>query len=78
MIDGFFQGWVERVKRVLVDSKMIPSPFEVKHVRKALDIQNTDRSKTIFIARVLDFLVQSAYLKEFGNHVPKKYEKIKK
>lgn len=74
MADNFFQGWIERVKGAL-DTNRVRGVFEVKHLRRVLDIDSFDRSKTIFLARALNYLVQTGYLKEIGSHSPKKYER---
>nr|MDO8086926.1 hypothetical protein [Candidatus Sigynarchaeum springense] len=51
---------------------------EAKHVRKALEVPSSDRSKTIFISRGLQRLHELGFLEYIGQNSPKKYKVIGK
>lgn len=48
--------------------------LETKHVRKALEIPSSDRSKTIFISRGLQKLNDLGFLEFIGRNSPKRYK----
>ncbi len=51
---------------------------EAKHVRKALEVPSSDRSKTIFISRGLQRLHELGFLEYIGHNSPKKYKVVGK
>jgi hypothetical protein len=73
---NFFQGWIDKVREALKNEYFKKCTFEVKHVRRALDIQSNNRSAALFIGRALDRLVSSGLLERIGSplHSPKKYK----
>ncbi len=52
--------------------------LEVKHLRRAMDVPSSDRSKTIFISRGLQKLHELGFLEYIGRNSPKKYKIVEK
>ena len=52
--------------------------LEVKHLRKAMDISSSERSKVIFLSRGLQKLHEVGFLEYIGRNSPKKYKVVGK
>ncbi|MEX2681853.1 MAG: hypothetical protein Q6373_009640 [Candidatus Sigynarchaeota archaeon] len=78
MVGGFFETFLVQITRAINEKFNAGAVVEAKHVRKALDIPSSDRSKTIFISRGLQKLHELGYLEYIGKNSPKRYKVIDK
>ncbi len=78
MVGGFFETFLVQMTRAINEKFNAGAVLETKHIRKALEIPSSDRSKTIFISRGLQKLHELGLLEYIGRNSPKKYKVIGK
>ncbi len=78
MVGGFFETFLVQMTRAINEKFNAGAVVEAKHVRKALEVPSTDRSKTIFISRGLQKLHELGFLEYIGRNSPKKYKIVGK
>jgi len=76
MNGSFFGEFVEKVILIINTKIGMNAIFEVKHLRKILNISSKDRSKTIFLANALDLLSRKGLILFISKNSPKRYKKI--
>lgn len=75
--DGFFDGVVRNVTESLEKNVSNGSIFDVRVVRRFLNIKAKNRSMVAFIARALARLEEQGVIEAVGDHTPKKYKRKK-
>jgi hypothetical protein len=78
MVEGFFETFLLRMTRTINEKFTTGAVLEVKHLRKAMDVQSSDRSKVIFLSRGLQKLNDLGFLEYIGRNSPKKYKVVDK
>lgn len=70
---GYYAELTRDIRKTIAKNFTKGAVIEVKHVRKIAHIDNRDRSKIIFLSRVLHDLEQSGMLSLIPNTQPKQY-----
>jgi hypothetical protein len=62
MVGGFFNTFMVQMTRAINEKFNAGAVLEVKHLRRAMDIPSSERSKVIFISRGLQKLHELGFL----------------
>ena len=71
---GFFNENVLKSAIVINENFSVGSYIEVKHVRKVMNYDSTNRSTIAFLSRSLEFLNHGTFLEVIENTIPKRYK----
>jgi hypothetical protein len=74
MVQGFFETFLLQIAQSINEKFSMGAILEVKHLRKAMEIKSSDRSKIIFLARALQKLNDLGFLEFVGRNSPKKFK----
>lgn len=71
---GFFKEIRAKVENIIMKEEM--EVFQVRHVKRLLNVKKGNRSKTAFITRILSQMVETGKLKIIRCKPVKTYKKI--